>query len=407
MSRLTNPVHFGVFELDVRTGELRKDGLKIKLQGQPVQVLIALLECPSEIVTREELRQRLWPSDTFVDFEHNLNSAVKRLREALGDSADNPRFIETLPRHGYRFIAPAGELERPAPRSQSRVRAFWIGALVLVAIVAVAVSFNLAGFRQRLFGRAQGAHIRSLAVLPLENLSGKAEEEYFADGMTEELITDLGRIHALRVISRQSVMHYKGTDKPLPQIASELKVEALIQGSALRAGNRVRITMQLVRAVPEEHLWAESYERDLRDVIDLQREVAQDITTQIKLTLTPQEQTHLTGAHPRSPEAYRAYLLVRYFGAQRPHTRSTLEKAVSYYEQAIKLDPDYAPAWAGLASIRDIQTGVLGLLPVEEGYRKMREAAERAVALDPNLAEAHEKMGAVKMLYEFDLGRSG
>jgi len=283
----TKPIHFGAFDVDLRAGELHKNGVKLKLQGQPFQVLVALLERPGEIVTREELRQRLWPSDTFVDFEHNLNSAVRRLREAVGDSADNPRFIETLARHGYRFIAPVAEQARAVPRAQFRIRTLWITALATATIVALVVGLNIGEWRQWLFNRASGAPMQSLAVLPLENLSGNPEEEYFADGMTEELITQLARLRALRVISRQSVMQYKGTNKPLPQIASELHVGALVQGSVLRAGNRVRITAQLVRASPEEHLWAESYERDVRDTIFLQQEVARDIASQIKVTVSP------------------------------------------------------------------------------------------------------------------------
>jgi TolB-like protein/DNA-binding winged helix-turn-helix (wHTH) protein len=392
---------FGAYELDLRAGELRKDGLKIKLKGQPIQVLIALLEHPGEIVTREELRQRLWPSDTFVDFEHNLNSAVKRLREALGDSADNPRFIETLPRHGYRFIAPVAELGRTARRPQVFARTLWVAGLAGVLIVGLVLGLNLRGWRQRVLGRAHAVPIQSLAVLPLENLSGKPEEEYLADGMTEELITELGKVRNLRVISRQSVMQYKGTMKPLSQIANELHVEALVQGSALRAGNRVRITTQLIRAVPEEHLWAESYERDLRDVIDLQGELARDITAQVKVTLTPQEQLPLARTRPRNPEAYNAYLLARYFHQRHPD-RENVEKAVIYYERAIKLDPDYAPAWAGLAILRDGQTGVLGLLPIEEGYRKMREATQRALQLDPNLPEAYQALATLKLFYDQD-----
>lgn len=395
------PIQFGAFEVDLRAGELRKDGFKIKLQGQPIQVLIALLEHPAEVVTREELRQRLWPSDTFVDFEHNLNSAVKRLREALGDTADNPRFIETLPRHGYRFIGPVKEPGQTSRRQQIRARTAWIAALAVLTMATLVLGLNLRGWRQRLPGQAHTMPIHSLAVLPLENLSGKPEEEYFADGMTEELITELGRIRALRVISRQSVMHYKGRGKPLSQIASELHVEALVQGSALRAGDRVRITTQLVRAVPEEHLWAESYERDLRDVIDLQREVARDIARQIQVTLTSGGQVQPPRARPRNPDAYNAYLVARYFHQRQPDG-ANLEKAVSYYERAIKLDPNYAPAWAGLASLRDLQTGVLGLLPVDEGYRKMREATQRALELDPNLPEAYESLATLKLFYDRD-----
>jgi TolB-like protein/DNA-binding winged helix-turn-helix (wHTH) protein len=390
------PIHFGAFEVDLRAGELHKDGLKIKLQGQPIQVLVALLEHPGEIVTREQLRHRLWPSSTFVDFEHNLNSAVKRLREAVGDSADNPRFIETIPRHGYRFIAPVAEQARPVHQPQFRIRELWIAVLALVMMVALVIGLNMGGLRQRLFSRAPGAPIQSLAVLPLENLSGSPEDEYFADGMTEELITELGRIRALRVISRQSVIQYKGTDKPLPQIASELHVEALVQGSALRAGGRVRITTQLIRAVPEEHLWAQSYERDLRDVIALQGEVARDIANQIRVTLTPAEQAHRARARPANIEAYNAYLQAQYFYA-RP-TEENLKRTIAYSEQAISLDPGYAPAWAILSKARNFQAFAYG--PVE--YSRAREAAERALALDPSLADAHAAIGHIKQYYDWD-----
>ena len=394
------PVRFGAFEVDLRGGELRKDGLKIKLQGQPIQVLIALLEHPGQIVTREHLRQRLWPADTFVDFEHNLNSAVKRLREALGDSAENPRFIETLPRHGYRLIAP---VTQPAPTLREprfSARIVWVAGFLGVMIAGLVLGVNLRGWRQRV-SHAHGMPIQSLAVLPLANISGKPEEQYFADGMTEELITELGRARNLRVISRQSVMQYKGTIKPLSQIANELHVDAIVQGSALRAGNRVRITTQLIRAAPEEHLWAESYERNLSDVIDLQGEVARDIAAQIKVTLSMQEQTPPARPHPRNPEAYNAYLLARYFHHGHPN-RENVDKALSHYERAIKLDPGFAPAWAGLAMLRDLQTSVLGYLPVEEGDRKMREATQRALELDPNLAQAQLASATLKMFYDQD-----
>lgn len=393
-------IRFGAFEVDLRAGELRKNGLKIKLQGQPIQVLIALLEHPGDIVTREELRQRLWPSDTFVDFEHSLNSAVKRLREALGDSADNPRFIETLPRHGYRLIAPVTQPGPTSPGSRFSARMPWVAGSVGVMIMGLILGLYLKPSRH-LPSQAHAAPIQSLAVLPLANLSGKPEEEYFADGMTEELITELGRARNLRVISRQSVMQYKGTIKPLAQIANELHVEALVQGSALRVGNRVRITTQLIRAVPEEHLWAESYERDLRDVIDLQREVVRDITTQVKVTLSQQEQIPSAHSRPRNPEAYNAYLLARYFHHGHPN-RENVDKAVTYYDRAIKLDPSFASAWAGLAMLRDRQTSVLGFLSMEEGGRKMREATQQALQLDPNLSEAYEASATLKLFYDQD-----
>src|SRR5947208_997161 len=234
-------VRFGVFEADFRSGELRKQGARIKLQEQPFHVLQMLLEQPGEIVTREELQKRIWPADTFVDFDQGLNNAIKRLREALGDSAETPRFIETIPRRGYRFIGMTGS-SPPGP-------------------------------------------IRALAVLPLENLSRDPEQEYFAEGLTEALITTLAKIGELRVVSRTSAMQYKGVHKSLREIASELDRDAIVEGTVLSAGRRVRITAQLIDAPKETHQWAESYERDLRDVLTLQAEVAQAIARQIQIKI--------------------------------------------------------------------------------------------------------------------------
>lgn len=305
MPPLRHTVRFGSFEVDLRAAELEHNGSKTKLPEQPFQILAALLEHPGEVVTREELRQRLWQSDTFVDFEHGLNTAVKRLREALDDSAEHPRYIETLPRHGYRLIAAA---ERPGPAVSSvaavpvrrRTICLFVSAAVVVAIAAGLF------WRQQLRERFMPVKIESLAVLPLENLSGKPEEEYFADAMTEALITELGKVHGLRVISRQSVMHYKNTTKVVSQIARELRVDAVVEGSVLRSGSKVRITTQLIQANPERHLWSEGYERDLTDAIELQREVVQAIVREIKVSLTPRlEQTTplrgLSGGPASSP----------------------------------------------------------------------------------------------------------
>jgi len=293
-------LRFSVFEVDLRSGELRKQGLKVKLHGQPFQVLAMLLECPGELVTREEIREKLWPGDTFIDFEHSVNSSIKRLREALGDDPAAPRFIETLPRHGYRFIAPVEPLTpSPSPRGRgepeivsvsqpspvgrgwpagpgegARSQKRWIVPAMVggsVTLLAILVGLNVGGLRDRLL-RGVGAvrepplQIQSIAVLPLENLSSDPEQEYFADGMTDELITGLAKIGSLRVISRNSVMKYKGQRKPTPQIAKELNVDVVVEGTVLRSGNRVRISAQLIQANPEKHLWAESYERDLRDI---------------------------------------------------------------------------------------------------------------------------------------------
>ena len=295
-------VRFGAFELDQDAGELRKQGTRMKLQEQPLQMLQVLLQRPGEVVTREELQQKIWPSDTFVDFDHGINNAIKRLREALGDAAETPHYIETLPRRGYRFI---GKIEYNAPR------------------------------------------MRSLAVLPLENLSHDPQQEYFAEGLTEALITTLAKIGELRVVSRTTAMLYKDVHKPLREIARELEVDAIVEGTVLRAGQRVRITAQLIDAANETHLWAESYERHLRDVLHLQAEVAEAIAKQVRVKLTPQERAHLAQTQPVNPEAYEAYLKGRYHWLRR--SGEELPKAVQYFEQAIATDPTYAAAYAGLA----------------------------------------------------------
>ncbi|MGB7846861.1 MAG: winged helix-turn-helix domain-containing protein [Candidatus Acidiferrum sp.] len=443
-------VHFRDFEVDVHTGELRKHGLKVKLHGQPFQVLAMLLERPGELVTREEIREKLWPQDTFIDFEHSVNSSIKRLREALGDDAARPRFIETLPRHGYRFIAavetlvhnqiPNGngeaqvvsafqasspETSQPVDQgedgaaatafptkygdphiappkgahrlSKKRVAAAMVS--LLVALMALLIELNVFSLRDHLLLTASVPQIKSIAVLPLENLSHDPEQEYFADGMTEELITDLGKIGALRVISRTSVMRFKGTKKPLPEVARELNVDALVEGTVLRSGDRIRITANLLNARSDHHLWAETYERDLRDVLPLQEEVARAIATAITLKLTPQDQSRLTAASLVDPEAYRLYLEGRYQAGKR--TLVGLQKSILLFQQAISKDRGYAPAYAGLSES-------YGLLPfwnggpTMEAMSKAKTAAQMAVELDSSLAEAHAAMGFVLFYGDWD-----
>ncbi len=298
-------IRFGPFELDARAGELRKHGLKTRLQQQPFRVLALLLERPGEVVTREELRQAIWPADTFVDFNEGLDATIYKLRNTLGDSSESPRFVETLPRRGYRFIAPVEEV-RP---QKSRVRSLLTLAGVLTAVgLALLFGLNLAGMRERLLSRTSNRRIRSLVVLPLQNLSGDPSQEYFVDGMTEVLTTDLGKIGALRVISRTSAMQYKGTHKKMSEIAKELNVDAAIEGAVLRSGERVRITAQLVEAASDRHLWAQTYERDLRDVLVLQDELAQTIARQVQIKLSLQEQTRLASARTIDAEVLEAYL---------------------------------------------------------------------------------------------------
>src|SRR5882762_9485197 len=264
------PVRFGPFEADLRAGELRKRGVKLKLVGQPLEILTMLLERPGQLVTREELRARLWPTDTFVDFDHGLNAAVNKLRDALGDSAEKPKYVETLPRRGYRFISAVGlpdsqglksevpempaSLESPVVIAESQIpsrhryRRVLVTALVLVVGLAVLFSFDLGGVRRRLLGEPSAPRIQSIAVLPLENLSKDPEQEYFADGMTDQLITNLSKVGQLQVISHTSVERYKGTKLPLPEIARELGVDAVVEGRVMRSGDRVRITAQLIDA---------------------------------------------------------------------------------------------------------------------------------------------------------------
>ncbi len=381
-------VRFGPFQLDLGAAELRHNGTTIKLPEQPFQILTELVNHPGEVVTREELRQRLWRADTFVDFDHSLNAAVKRLREALDDSAEKPLYIETIPRHGYRLIVPLEAREAvPAARGVLRNRVIWSFAAI-VALFAVAAGLI---WRHRVTERSPTVNIQSLAVLPLENLSGNSDDEYFADGMTEALITELGKLHALRVISRQSVMQYKGTSKTVQQIARELKVDAVVEGSALRAGSKVRITTQLIQANPERHLWSESYERDVKDVIALQGEMTQSIAHEIRLSLTESDQQRLAQVRAVSPEAYEAFLKGNYFLSRNPQE---IRKSVDFFQQVISMEPGYAPAYAGLA-VAYLNLGDRNLLPADEAHEKARPLIKKALSLDDTLSEAHTALAGL------------
>jgi TolB-like protein/DNA-binding winged helix-turn-helix (wHTH) protein/Tfp pilus assembly protein PilF len=422
-------LRFGPFQVDLASGELHKHGVKLRLQEQPFQILVMLLGNPGEVVTRDELRNKLWSADTFVDFDVGLNNAVLRLRNVLGDSADSPRFIETLPRRGYRFIAPmdtpvAAQVHEyaqpstasyqedtvasPAPGTTQvanprpewfRARKIWKVGFLLVVLSALFVGLNVGGLRQRVLGRPVTPAIRSLAVLPLENLSGDEAQEYFADGMTDELITDLASIARLRVISRTSTTHYKGTRKTIPEIARELNVDAVVEGSVGRSANKVRIRAQLVRAVPEEHLWAKSYERDLPDVLALQRDVANAIANEIKVYLTPQERQHLANARPINPDAYNGFLLGGYHSSKK--NPAALDKGIQYFQEAIRIDPSYAQAYAGLADAY-IERDIWGGLGVGKSADQVRAATLKALELDADLAEAHALLAHIHFQYDWD-----
>jgi TolB-like protein/DNA-binding winged helix-turn-helix (wHTH) protein/Tfp pilus assembly protein PilF len=431
-------VRFGIYAVDLRTSELWKQGRKIKLQEQPCRILAILLEQRGEVVTREELRKRLWSDDTFVDFDHSLNTAIMRLREALSDSSDCPRFIETLPRHGYRFIAPVEEVadsgqERkedagsrstpefsvavpqssPAkifvpgdvepesrPRRIRTRRALVLGSLFgVVAAVLLGIGFRF--LRTGAEANLSRNPIRSMVVLPFENLSGDKDQQYFTDGMTDELIAHLAKIRSLRVISRTSSMEYKGTHKTLSEIARNLNVDAVVEGTVLRSGDRVRITAELVQVSTDRHLWAETYESQLGDVLALQSRVASAIVNEIRINLTPEEQQRLASTRSVSAEGYEDYLKGRYYWNKR--SQQGLTKAIEYFQLATEKDPHYALAFAGLADCYSIiGSAIVGTVPSQDVAPKAKAAALRALELDDTLAEAQTSLATVRFNYDWD-----
>lgn len=405
----THRVQFGVFELDLQGAELRKSGVKLKLQEQPLKILQILLEKPGQIVGREELRQRVWPANTFVEFDQGLYSAMARLRDALGDSSDSPRFIETVARRGYRFIAPvtavAGNptlLAAAAEKNStnhSRVltlRRFAVNLLAGIAggafVLVILLEFNVAGLREWL--RSRTTPIRSIAVLPLQNLSNDSEQEYFADGMTDELITSLAMLKDVRVISRTSVMQYKGTKKPMPEIGRELNVDAVVEGSVLRSGGRVRITAQLVDAVNDRHLWAGSYERDLRDTLLMQAEAARSITENIRAQLTIPQKEKLGKARTVDPEAFDLYLRARSYSQRITHFDT--QKCIEALQLSIERDPLFADAYTALADCYDFAP-LVGLLTDADATARMRNTLGRALELDRDQPEAHALLCQLNM----------
>lgn len=391
-------LRFGAFEVDLHAGELRKQGKRIKVQDQPFQVLAALLQRPNDVVTREELRKRIWPEDTFVDFDNSLNTAINKLREALGDSADNPRFVETLPRRGYRFLLPVVG-GHPGTSAFRAARWMIVPSVTALAVVAASIAIGLL-WRGHLLRWGRPPHIESLAVLPLLNLSGDPQQEYFADGMTDELTTTISRISELRVTSRTSAMEFKGTKKTVAEIAKELNVDALVEGSVTRSGNRVRVTAQLIEARADSHLWANDYERDLRDVLTLQDEVARDIANEIRVKLTPEERTRLAAAHPIDPETNEAYLKGRYYWAK--NSVDGMRKGIEYFQQAIEKDPRNAQAYAGLAGCYNDLAGGMAYLSPQENFPKAKAAATKALEIDDTLAEAHAALGWVRLEFDWD-----
>ena len=355
-------IRFGEFILDLDTAELRKNGYLSILQGQPFQILQILIERPGSLVTRDELKKRLWPSDTFVDFDQGLNKAVKRLREALEDSADHPKFIETLPRRGYRFIA------------QVTSRELASGARATTSSTTA-----------------------SIAVLPFTNMSADPENEFFADGITEEIINALTQIEDLRVAARTSAFYFKGKHVDLHIIGERLKVKTVLEGSVRKAGNRVRIMAQLVNVIDGYHLWSERYDRELKDIFEIQDDISRAIADRLKVSLKSSQQLS-TKAATRNLEGYELYLKGRELLYRRGQY---IRQALQCFERAVGLDPQYALAWSGLADARS-NLGIYGFERPEATMPQAREAALRAVALDPALAEGHCSLASIYLTYDWE-----
>jgi TolB-like protein/DNA-binding winged helix-turn-helix (wHTH) protein len=395
------PIRFGVFELDTESGELRKQGVRIRLQEQPFQILQVLLEHPGKVVTREELQQRIWPSDTFVDFDRGLYNAIKRLREALGDSAVTPRYIETLSRRGYRLIAAvSGNKSATDPETRSAATRPGPGwklrfgiSLAIGVIVVIAAALGAKKFWPLSSGPNAALQIRSIAVLPLQNLSADPAQEYFSDGMTDALITNLAQIGGVKVISRTSSMQYKQTRKSLPEIARELNVDGIVEGTVQRSGDRVRITAQLIQGTADKHLWASSYERNIRDVFALERDVTEEITRQIQAQLATPIQAR-SPHKPINPTVLEAYLQGNYHLNKYGRLGGDEEKrkAAEFFQQAIDADPDFAPAYRGLGSTHSAL-----MWPSKEDGEIFIKLNQRALELNPNLSDARVDLALTKL----------
>ncbi len=414
----TGVLRFGAFQLKLSSKELRKHGVPLRLGGHALSILLILLEHPGEIITRDEIQKRLWGADTFVDFQHGLNTAMKKLRAVLDDSADNPRCIETIPRVGYRFVAlvheEASQSAEPAPevantpvpviaapvhvsntsRRQLRVLG-WAALAVLLLYVGFAIRARL-----KPASAAQFNSVQAIAVLPLRNISSSdAAQEYFSDGITDEIITDLAKLGGPKVISRTSVMQYKGTSKTIPEIARELHVGAILEGSVERSGDRLRVRVQLIDAATDQHLWAETYDRQLSDVLLLEADLAQDIARKISGRLTPEQQQVLARNRTLNPQAFQDYLQGRHYWALR--TSQSLTTAIDYFNRAIQEDPSDARSYAGLAQCY-VVLPMVAKTSQDEDFQKAHDAAAQALALDNSLPEAHLATAEIRLYQNWD-----
>ncbi|HEV2349192.1 MAG TPA: winged helix-turn-helix domain-containing protein [Terriglobia bacterium] len=413
-------IRFRAFEIDSDNQLLRKAGLPIKLAPQPFKVLTLLSSRPRQLVTREELQKEIWADGTVVDFEHGLNFCIREIRRVLGDDPDAPQFIETVPRRGYRFVAPVemmveaqpplsiqdGSPEAPrrteavAPKSKHfrGLLALGVSVLCLTAFSATLLELNIGGLRSRLFGMTR-APIRSIAILQLRNLSGNPDQDYFADGLTDELTTNVARIASLKVISATTTRQYRDSRDLLPQIARELKVDAVVEGSVVRSGQRVRITAQLIDARTDTHLWAQSYECDFGEILEIQDSIALEIAAQVRANLTPAERESFDVQRTVVPEAYDAYLRGRNeLGKQR---QEALLRGLEYFQKAIALDRLYPSAYAGLSDSYTLLANYGGL-PTREASPLAKSAALKALELDHTLAYAHGALAYVKFHFDWD-----
>jgi TolB-like protein/DNA-binding winged helix-turn-helix (wHTH) protein/Tfp pilus assembly protein PilF len=418
---------FGEFELDAAEYELRRCGRAVRLERIPMELLLLLVDRRGQLVTRDEILEKLWGKDTFLDADNSINTAISKIRVVLKDDAENPAFIKTVSGKGYRFIAaipsmpdvsdalgspgdgvsgaPESTLADPSAfesesKTSSRPRRLWLTSAIASLVLAAALAaWSWRDSLKRIVSASPSPVIRSLAVLPLENLTGDASQEYFADSMTDALITDLAQIRGLRVISRTSIMRYKGIRKPLPEIARELGVDGIVEGTVVRSAGRIRITSQLIYAPSDRHLWARSYESDLSDIVTLQGEVAQAIAGQVRAAVTPEQRSHLAKRPTDSSEAYQLYLQGRYSWNQR--TPRGIKKSVDFFQQAVEKDPNFALAYAGLADAYNF-SNILGVVAPKESSPEAEAAAVKALVLDPQLGEAHTALGLVKSHYHFD-----
>jgi TolB-like protein/DNA-binding winged helix-turn-helix (wHTH) protein/Tfp pilus assembly protein PilF len=412
------PIRFGIFEVDLQAGELRRRGLKVQLQQQPFQILAMLLECPGEVVTREEIQKRLWPTDTFVDFDRGLNRATNRLRESIGDEAGNPRFIETLPRRGYRFIGQIEKLDGgrntaalvsgqddavPTNRSrhlpsfgQVRARIGFTFAIIILGLLALAAWF--------FFLRPRDGAIQSVAVLPFINASSDSNAEYLSDGITESLINNLSQLPNLRVMARSTVFRYKGKDIDPQKIGNDLHVQAVLSGRLVQQGKLLVIQAELMDVKTGTQLWGGQFNRGVEDVLALQYDLSSEIAEKLRLKLTGDEKQRLAKRYTEDAEAYQFYLKGRYYWNKR--SPEGTRKAVSYFQQAKDKDPAYALAYAGLADAYTYLS-FFNLAPPRDAMPRAKTAAMMALEIDEHLAEAHVSLGYISFAYDWDWSAAG